>query len=66
MLEAAIIRVRRPSGALDTFRADLCRVEAGFITATGRWKGSRRLVAYTWPTGVVVEVRWRSREPVSA
>jgi hypothetical protein len=60
----AVVRVRRPSGALATFDAEDVRLDhAGFVTVTGYWRGhERERRAYTWPRRAVVEIAWASTE----
>jgi len=66
MTGPAVIRVRRPSGALATFDAERVEITAGLVTASGRWRDDRqrRLRAYSWRASIV-EVRWL-REGVPA
>jgi hypothetical protein len=65
--EQAIIRVRRPSGALATFEAEHASIDHGLVTATGRWSDDRerRRRTYTWRSRQVIEIRW-VREPLAA
>jgi hypothetical protein len=66
-MTAAILRVRRPSGALATFEAESVRIDHGIVTATGRWGDdrARRRRTYSWRARQVVEIRW-AREAVAA
>jgi hypothetical protein len=66
MTGAAIIRVRRPSGALATFHASHVDLRDGLITATGRWRDCDRVRADTWPRGRVVEVIWTELDEAMA
>jgi hypothetical protein len=61
--EQAIIRVRRPSGALATFEAEHASIDHGLVTATGRWSDDRQRQhrSYSWLARQIVEIRW-SRE----
>jgi len=54
--EPAVIRVRRPSGRLDTFLADSIERGDGILWATGRWRGGRAGV-YGFTAQQIVEVR---------
>ena len=66
-MNAAILRVRRPSGALATFEAEHASIDHGIVTATGRWTDDRRRRrrSYSWRARQVVEIRW-AREAVQA
>jgi len=54
--EPAVIRVRRPSGRLDTFLADSIERGDGILWATGRWRDGRAGV-YGFTAPQIVEVR---------
>jgi len=58
-LSAATIRVRRPSGRLDTFDAVDVRFEGALVRARGHWRGSTRGREYSWPASAIAEIRWR-------
>jgi len=58
---AARLRVRRPSGSVETLHAERCTIEGGAVHATGRWHHPRGLSArgtYTWPVRRVIEIQW--------
>jgi hypothetical protein len=56
---AAVLRVRRPSGATATFHATACRVEAGVVTVVGSWADLPGARHYSWPARRVLEIRWQ-------
>ncbi len=58
-MTAATLTVRRPSGAVAVFLATRCEVDAGLVTAAGRWKDlpARPAREYTWPAHRVLEIR---------
>jgi hypothetical protein len=57
-MRPATIRARRPSGALDVFRADHAEIRDGFVVAIGAWRGSRSRGDYAWPARRVELVQW--------
>ncbi len=56
----AVLRVRRPSGALATFDAERATIRDGLVTASGAWRDdrSRRRHTRSWPARRVIEIRW--------
>ena len=56
---AARITVRRPSGAIAVFIAEVCVVDQGTVTAHGRWKDlpNRPAREFVWPISQVLEIR---------
>lgn len=65
--EQAVIRVRRPSGALATFEAEHAYADHGIVTATGRWADDRerRRRTYSWRVRQVVEIRWAGEAAIA-
>ena len=59
---AAVVRVRRPSGALGTFDAHRVNVDGSFVTATGLWRDDRQRKqrSYTWQPRQIIEIRWQA------
>lgn len=60
----AVLRIRRPSGAPDTFLAVHAEIADGLIHATGRWERypDDAADAYVWPVAELIELRWTHEE----
>lgn len=58
-MTAARLYVRRPSGVVAIFVAEMCSVESGAVIVRGRWKDmpSRPPREFVWPISRVLEIR---------
>jgi hypothetical protein len=64
---AATLRVRRPSGRLDTFEAEHVTIDSGLVTVIGCYRNDRqRRIRRTFSRDRLLEIRWADERVAAA